>query len=185
MKSIYSITGSLILILGLLAGSCTKQLNQQPPSLITTAQFYSNTADFTQAVTGAYNQLRAYPDQVLWLGEMRSDNIYATSDGNRDWQGIRNFSPNLTTVGFITSAWDNNFNGIYNVNSVLDNLKTQNKIENDEQLLAALKQENMTMADLRRNLERQMIATQQLPELIRRMRDLEKQVADLKSQIGG
>src|SRR5512138_585754 len=43
--------------------------------------------------------------------------------------------------------------------SVLDNLKTQNKIENDEQLLAALKQENMTMADLRRNLERQMIAT--------------------------
>jgi len=42
--------------------------------------------------------------------------------------------------------------------SVLDNLKTQNKIENDEQLLAALKQENMTMADLRRNLERSMIA---------------------------
>jgi parvulin-like peptidyl-prolyl isomerase len=43
--------------------------------------------------------------------------------------------------------------------SVLDNLKTQNKIESDEQLLAALKQENMTMSDLRRNLERQMIAT--------------------------
>jgi parvulin-like peptidyl-prolyl isomerase len=43
--------------------------------------------------------------------------------------------------------------------SVLDNLKTQNKIESEEQLLAALKQENMTMVDLRRNLERQMIAT--------------------------
>jgi peptidyl-prolyl cis-trans isomerase SurA len=42
--------------------------------------------------------------------------------------------------------------------SVLDNLKTQNKIENDEQLLAALKQENMTVSDLRRNLERSMIA---------------------------
>ena len=42
--------------------------------------------------------------------------------------------------------------------SVLDNLKTQNKIESEEQLLAALKQENMTMVDLRRNLERQMIA---------------------------
>src|SRR5258707_993488 len=27
---------------------------------------------------------------------------------------------------------------------ILDNLKTQNKIENDEQLIAALKQENMT-----------------------------------------
>src|SRR5215470_1201891 len=42
--------------------------------------------------------------------------------------------------------------------SALDSLKTQNKIESEEQLLAALKQENMTMSDLRRNLERQMIA---------------------------
>ena len=41
---------------------------------------------------------------------------------------------------------------------ILDNLKTQNKIENDEQLVAALKQENMSMADLRRNLERTVIA---------------------------
>src|SRR5580765_3146184 len=41
--------------------------------------------------------------------------------------------------------------------SVLDNLKTQNKIETEEQLLAALKQEGMTMADLRRNMERQML----------------------------
>ena len=39
----------------------------------------------------------------------------------------------------------------------LDSLKTQNKIENDEQLQAALKQENMTMVDLRRNMERQML----------------------------
>ena len=43
--------------------------------------------------------------------------------------------------------------------SVLENLKTQNKIESDEQLQAALKQENMTMTDLRRNLERSMIAS--------------------------
>src|SRR3954471_11285724 len=41
--------------------------------------------------------------------------------------------------------------------AILDNLKTQNKIENDEQLVAALKQENMTMADLRKNLERTVI----------------------------
>ena len=41
---------------------------------------------------------------------------------------------------------------------ILDNLKTQNKIESDEQLVAALKQENMTMADLRKNLERTVIA---------------------------
>jgi peptidyl-prolyl cis-trans isomerase SurA len=40
---------------------------------------------------------------------------------------------------------------------VLDSLKTQNKIENDEQLQAALKQEGMTMVELRRNMERQML----------------------------
>jgi len=42
--------------------------------------------------------------------------------------------------------------------SVLENIKKENKIESDEQFQAALKQENMTMADLRKNLERSMIA---------------------------
>jgi hypothetical protein len=108
--------------LALLAAGCSKQLDQTPPSQIETSLFYSNTNDFTQAVTGAYNQLRNYPDQLMWLEEMRSDNINATSDGNRDWQGIKNMSPNLTSVNFVQTAWDNNFFGIYNVNSVLDNL---------------------------------------------------------------
>ena len=41
---------------------------------------------------------------------------------------------------------------------VIDNIRKENKLETDEQLQAALKAENMTMADLRRNLERQMIS---------------------------
>ena len=41
--------------------------------------------------------------------------------------------------------------------SVIDNIKKDNKIESDEQFQSALKAENMTLADLRRNLERQMI----------------------------
>src|ERR1700744_6445953 len=113
------------LVLSLVLAACSKQLNQQPPSSITTAQFYSNTNDFTQAVTGVYNQLRAYPDQALWMGGMRSDNINAASDGDRYFQGINDFSPNLTAVTFVNTAWDNNFNGIYNANSVLDNLATK------------------------------------------------------------
>src|SRR5579872_4695855 len=127
--SIYS-----IVVLALAASGCSKQLNQQPPSSIVTSLFYSNTNDFTQAVTGAYNQLRNYPDQELWMGEMRSDNIVATSDGNRDWQAINDFLPNLTTVSFITSGWDNNFNGIYNANSVLDNLVTKGSNVTDPNL---------------------------------------------------
>ena len=43
--------------------------------------------------------------------------------------------------------------------SVLDNIKKDNKIESDEQFQAALKTENMTLTDLRKNLERQMIVS--------------------------
>src|SRR5262249_22281897 len=39
----------------------------------------------------------------------------------------------------------------------VDDIRKENKIETDEQFQAALKAENMTMADLRRNLEKQMI----------------------------
>lgn len=41
--------------------------------------------------------------------------------------------------------------------SVLESIKKDNKIDSEEQFQAALKQENMTLSDLRRNLERTMI----------------------------
>src|SRR6185369_2306043 len=40
---------------------------------------------------------------------------------------------------------------------IVDNIKKENKIENEEQFQAALKGEGMSMSDLRRQLERQMI----------------------------
>ena len=43
--------------------------------------------------------------------------------------------------------------------SILESIKKDNKIESEEQFQAALKQENMTMADLRKQLERQMIVS--------------------------
>jgi len=45
-------------------------------------------------------------------------------------------------------------------NSIIENIKKENKIESDEQLQAALKSEGMTMADLRRQLERTMLVQQ-------------------------
>src|SRR5688572_23756489 len=44
--------------------------------------------------------------------------------------------------------------------SILESLRKENKIETEEQFQAALKQEGMTLADLRRNLERRMIVSQ-------------------------
>src|SRR6202022_3735671 len=42
--------------------------------------------------------------------------------------------------------------------NAVDSIKKENKIETEEQFQAALKQENMTLVDLRRNLERSMIS---------------------------
>ena len=41
--------------------------------------------------------------------------------------------------------------------SILENIRKENKIENEEQFQAALKQEGLTMLDLRRQLEKQML----------------------------
>ena len=43
--------------------------------------------------------------------------------------------------------------------SVIDSIKKDNKIESEEQFQAALKAENMTLSDLRKSLERQMIVS--------------------------
>jgi peptidyl-prolyl cis-trans isomerase SurA len=43
--------------------------------------------------------------------------------------------------------------------TILENIKKENKIDTDERLQEALKQENITLADLRRNLEQQMIVS--------------------------
>jgi parvulin-like peptidyl-prolyl isomerase len=45
-------------------------------------------------------------------------------------------------------------------NQVVSQIRKDNKLETEEAFLAALKQEGMTMADLRRNLERQMFVSQ-------------------------
>jgi peptidyl-prolyl cis-trans isomerase SurA len=44
--------------------------------------------------------------------------------------------------------------------SIVENIKKSNNLEDEEQFQAALKQEGMTMADLRRALERQMLASE-------------------------
>src|SRR6476659_8466508 len=44
--------------------------------------------------------------------------------------------------------------------SIVDSIKKDNKIETEEEFQAALKQENMTLSDLRKNMEKQMIVSQ-------------------------
>lgn len=121
--------------------SCSKQLDLTPVSNTSTNNFYSNANDFAQAVTGAYSNLTNYPTQALWLGELRSDNIYGTDDGNRDWAGINNFATNISSTGYITTAWNENFNGVYNANSVLQALDQKGTVIKDTALASRYRAE--------------------------------------------
>lgn len=134
MKKFFLKIFGLVTIVGFTA--CSKQLNQTPVSSTTTTNFYASANDFTQSVTGAYAQLKNFPEQALWLGEMRSDNINAVSDGTRDWDGINNFSTGIGSTTFISDAWKNNFNGIYNVNSTLQALDAKGSIVTNTALRA-------------------------------------------------
>jgi peptidyl-prolyl cis-trans isomerase SurA len=66
---------------------------------------------------------------------------------------------------------------------VLERIKKENKIETDEQFAAALKGENMTMADLRKQLERNMIIQRvQQTEVLDRISVTEVQAKDYYDQ---
>jgi peptidyl-prolyl cis-trans isomerase SurA len=62
-------------------------------------------------------------------------------------------------------------------NSIVENIKKENKIESDEALQAALKQEGMTIADLRRQLERTMLVQQvQQTEVLQKLQVTETEM---------
>lgn len=115
----------LIITMAMLGASCKKELNQVPISTATTATFYKQPSDFLQAVNAAYNSLRGYPDRLLFLSEIRSDNIYPSNDVGRDPDPINNFSPGIASNVYVEEAWNANFSGIFKANTVLDQI-TQN-----------------------------------------------------------
>ncbi|MEO7309692.1 MAG: RagB/SusD family nutrient uptake outer membrane protein [Chitinophagaceae bacterium] len=119
MKQTYLI---LSVSLVLLASSCKKDLNQVPISAATTSTFYQQPSDFIQGINAAYNSLRGYPDRLLFLSEVRSDNIYPTNDVGRDPDPINNFSKGIAPNVYVEEAWTANFSGIFKANTVLDQI---------------------------------------------------------------
>lgn len=123
MKKIFFIIGMPVL---LLASSCSKDLNQVPLSSGTTLTFYQQPSDFIQGINAVYNSLRGYPDRLLNLSEIRSDNIYGVSVAGRDWDPINDFSPGIAPNTYVEEAWASDFNGIFKANTVLDQLTKNN-----------------------------------------------------------
>ena len=116
MKKIFFIAFLFIL------ASCSKDLNQIPISTATTSTFYQQPSDFIQGVNAVYNSLRGYPDRLLNLSEIRSDNIYGVSVTVRDWDPINNFSPGIAPNVYVEEAWNADFNGIFKANTIIDQI---------------------------------------------------------------
>jgi hypothetical protein len=131
MKRIYLLLS--LAVLGL--GSCTDELDQKPISSSTTLTFYQTNNDFLQGVNAVYSNLRGYPDRVLNLSETRSDNIYGVSDGGvRDWDPINGFQSTLSSNPYLSEAWLSNYNGIFNANTVLEQLVKNGAVITDATL---------------------------------------------------
>jgi hypothetical protein len=110
------------LILMILVTSCNKNLNQVPLSAGTTVTFYKSPSDFIQGVNAIYADLRGYPDRLLFLSEIRSDNIYGVSVAVRDWDPINDFSSGIASNTYVEEGWNTDFNGVFRANTVLDQL---------------------------------------------------------------
>ena len=106
----------------ILVSSCKKDLDQVPISTATTATFYKQPSDFLQGVNATYNALRGYPDRLMNLSEIRSDNIYGVTVAGRDWDPINNFSPGIAPNVYVEEAWNADFNGIFRANIILDQI---------------------------------------------------------------
>jgi hypothetical protein len=119
MKKLFFV---LLIAASVVGVSCKKDLNQLPISTATTETFYKQPSDFIQGVNAAYNSLRGYPDRLLFLSEVRSDNIYPTNDVGRDPDPINNFAVGIAPNVYVEEAWNADFNGIFKANTVLDQL---------------------------------------------------------------
>ena len=139
MKKILYIT---ILAVSILSTSCSKDLNQIPISQGTTLTFYQSPSDFVQGVNAVYSVLRTYPDRLLNLSEIRSDNIYGVSDlGVRDWDPINSFQKSITGNAYVEEAWNTDFNGVFRANEVLEQIKKNGSLINSATLQTRLEAE--------------------------------------------
>jgi len=113
--------------LALAISSCKKDfLTLYPQGSINEGTFYKTTADFQQALTGAYVPLRDAANIAFYMEEMRSDNTYYTYNpkdrGSVAYEQLADFMDDKGNGG-ISALWTAGFNGIQRTDVVLDRLQ--------------------------------------------------------------
>ncbi|OMQ10464.1 RagB/SusD family nutrient uptake outer membrane protein [[Flexibacter] sp. ATCC 35103] len=108
--------------------SCEDELTQLPLSQGTIENFYATPGDFIQARNATYSVAfhgagtYGYANRVLNLSETRSDNLMATTQASRDWEGINSFYTSISSNTYIKEAYTSNYNAINKANQLLEKI---------------------------------------------------------------
>jgi len=113
---------SILFLVGLV-GCSDDFIDLTATSNIDSAKYYSDLAELNTALIGCYKGLQN-PILDEWkLTEMRSDNTYMSSTGSTNSVNLDNASQDMffpiTSNENIYNYWLNNYNNIYNVNSLM------------------------------------------------------------------
>ncbi len=109
-----------------LLSSCKKEfLTLYPEGNLNEGNFYLSTADFQQAVNGAYAPLRDVANNAYFMDEMRSDNAffdyYVKDRGNQNTENIITFLDDPATT-VTQNRYTADFNGVSRTNVILDRI---------------------------------------------------------------
>ncbi len=130
-----------ISILTLTLASCKKDtLNLVPQTQLSSGSFYKDAAQFNQALTGAYVNLRGIAFMGIYMDEMRSDNTFFTyysadRGTGTSAEAMAEFIDNNISSQEPNSPgnrYGNAYSGIAAVNAILTQLKTSNLSQTDK-----------------------------------------------------
>jgi hypothetical protein len=132
---------SYILLAALGLASCKKDtLNLVPQTSLSSATFFKNAAEFNQALTGAYTNLRGVAFMGIYMDEMRSDNtfftIYSADRGtSTSAEAFAEFIDNNISSQEPNSPgnrYGNDYSGISKANTVLSRLAKSSLAQADK-----------------------------------------------------
>ncbi|HLL44702.1 MAG TPA: hypothetical protein VK369_16245, partial [Segetibacter sp.] len=114
-------------LLGFSITACNKFLEVPPETALSSQNFFTQEADFKQAVNGAYVPLRAIVNSVVLLAEMHSDNLYYFRNilfgATEQQENISDFSVptnnGITTNVYVTNQYRQDYQIIARTNQVL------------------------------------------------------------------
>jgi starch-binding outer membrane protein, SusD/RagB family len=116
----------IIFLVVITISSCSDIIDQYPENYLSTATYYTNSAEFRTAINGCYNSMQKQVSNEWQFTELRSDNTIMSSPGttsvqNFDLDYLDRYFPN-TSQPAIQTYWTNSYYTIKAANLILSEL---------------------------------------------------------------